>query len=292
MRPAQAWCSRAGRQREDGPWSSFAISSSSPAVTVKVWHYFEHVRHSVGYVPLIAFSQRTRWDNGNPWSRLLSEGTKVFAAASRRHPVCRRRRLSSISRRGPGRGPRFPSSTFSSMSVTLTRGAALRVPCHTGRFGSASARGGGERGGRDRACERSPACHPERDGSGERSPNARPGADEAATWLIAGVKAPELGAALLRRLSTEGRRVRLPTHGSRARRSSQRLRTAGSRCCCRTRGRVLPACHRGDGAGHTGSVSRLRGEPVVQLARTELSSAGLHDGRPRRGHAGESIPAV
>ena len=34
---------------------------------LKVWHYFEHVRHTPGFRPLIAFSKETRWDQTNPW---------------------------------------------------------------------------------------------------------------------------------------------------------------------------------------------------------------------------------
>ncbi len=34
---------------------------------LKVWHYYEHVRHTPGYRPLIAFSPTSRWDDTNPW---------------------------------------------------------------------------------------------------------------------------------------------------------------------------------------------------------------------------------
>ena len=34
---------------------------------LKVWHYFNHVRHSNHYQPLIAFSAETVWNDTNPW---------------------------------------------------------------------------------------------------------------------------------------------------------------------------------------------------------------------------------
>ena len=40
---------------------------------LKVWHYFEHVRHSPHHTPVIAFSERTLWDATNPWSQLRSD---------------------------------------------------------------------------------------------------------------------------------------------------------------------------------------------------------------------------
>lgn len=34
---------------------------------LKVWHYFNHVRHSIHYQPLITFSPDTLWNDTNPW---------------------------------------------------------------------------------------------------------------------------------------------------------------------------------------------------------------------------------
>jgi glycosyltransferase involved in cell wall biosynthesis len=42
---------------------------------LKVWHYCEHVRHTPGFRPLIAFSPSSRWDATNPW---LSQRDQVL----------------------------------------------------------------------------------------------------------------------------------------------------------------------------------------------------------------------
>ncbi len=34
---------------------------------LKVWHYFDHVRRTPGFTPLIACAPETRWDAMNPW---------------------------------------------------------------------------------------------------------------------------------------------------------------------------------------------------------------------------------
>jgi hypothetical protein len=34
---------------------------------LKVWHYFNHVRHSAGYRPGVCFSRDSIWDRSNPW---------------------------------------------------------------------------------------------------------------------------------------------------------------------------------------------------------------------------------
>ena len=34
---------------------------------LKVWHYFNYVRHSAGYRPYVCFSKESIWDESNPW---------------------------------------------------------------------------------------------------------------------------------------------------------------------------------------------------------------------------------
>ena len=41
----------------------------------------EHVRDSSRHMPVIAFSPRTRWDEGNPWSALRAQGAEVVRLA-------------------------------------------------------------------------------------------------------------------------------------------------------------------------------------------------------------------
>src|SRR5439155_22384157 len=48
---------------------------------LKILHYFEHVRDSSRHMPVIAFSPRTRWDEGNPWSRLRAQAAEVVPPA-------------------------------------------------------------------------------------------------------------------------------------------------------------------------------------------------------------------
>lgn len=40
---------------------------------LKVWHYFNHVRHLPGYRPLIHFSKDSLWDESNPWRPLRDQ---------------------------------------------------------------------------------------------------------------------------------------------------------------------------------------------------------------------------
>jgi len=40
---------------------------------LKVWHYFNHVRHSLTHVPYIYFSKETIWDKSNPWLELKDQ---------------------------------------------------------------------------------------------------------------------------------------------------------------------------------------------------------------------------
>jgi hypothetical protein len=214
----------------------------------KVWHYFEHVRHSVGYVPLIAFSQRTRWDNGNPWSRLLSEGTKVSrplradilfvagfdwlnleAGARPRSKIPVINLLQGIRHADPVE-PLYGFLSHRAIRICVSEAVANAVAA-TGRVNG--------------------PLHVIPNGT-DLASAPRTAAWGGRSWdvVIAGVKAPEA-----RRGASAAAFHRRPAGapldaGSRARRSSQRLRTAGSRCCCRPRGRVLPACHRGDAPAH------------------------------------------
>lgn len=73
---------------------------------LKVWHYFEHVRHTPGFHPQIAFSSTSRWDDTNPWryqrAHMLSHWDPrradllflagmdwlMLAEAERRNPPC------------------------------------------------------------------------------------------------------------------------------------------------------------------------------------------------------------
>jgi hypothetical protein len=174
---------------------------------LKVWHYFEHVRHSVGFVPLIAFSQRTRWDNGNPWSRLLSEGTKVsrplradilfvagfdwlnLEAGSRpRSEIPVINLLQHVRHADPGE-PLYEFLSHRAIRICVSEAVANAVAA-TGRVNG--------------------PLHIIPNGT-DLASAPRTAAWGGRSWdvVIAGVKAPELGAALLRRLSTEGRRVRL-----------------------------------------------------------------------------------
>ncbi len=45
---------------------------------LKVWDYFNHVLSSSGYVPMIWFSRRSRWDASNPW-----QNSQQYVLASR-----------------------------------------------------------------------------------------------------------------------------------------------------------------------------------------------------------------
>jgi hypothetical protein len=47
---------------------------------LKVWHYFNHVRHSIHHQPLIAFSTETVWNDANPWLSLRDQALAEWDA--------------------------------------------------------------------------------------------------------------------------------------------------------------------------------------------------------------------
>ncbi len=47
---------------------------------LKVWHYFNHVRHSPDYVPYAYFSKETIWDESNPWLDLKAQALASWHA--------------------------------------------------------------------------------------------------------------------------------------------------------------------------------------------------------------------
>lgn len=40
---------------------------------LKVWHYFNHLKHAQGYTPYISFSEGSLWDKTNPWLPIRHE---------------------------------------------------------------------------------------------------------------------------------------------------------------------------------------------------------------------------
>ena len=47
---------------------------------LKVWHYFNHVRHSIHHQPLIAFSADTVWNDTNPWFPIRDQALATWNA--------------------------------------------------------------------------------------------------------------------------------------------------------------------------------------------------------------------
>jgi len=47
---------------------------------LKVWHYFNHVRHSADYIPYIYFSEGTKWDKSDPWLELKDQALVAYDA--------------------------------------------------------------------------------------------------------------------------------------------------------------------------------------------------------------------
>ena len=47
---------------------------------LKVWHYFNHVRHSIRHQPLIAFSADTVWNDTNPWLPIRDQALAAWDA--------------------------------------------------------------------------------------------------------------------------------------------------------------------------------------------------------------------
>lgn len=47
---------------------------------LKVWHYFNHVRHSTDYQPQIAFSADTVWNDDNPWLSIRNQALDAWDA--------------------------------------------------------------------------------------------------------------------------------------------------------------------------------------------------------------------
>ena len=174
---------------------------------LKVWHYFEHVRDSSRHMPVIAFSPRTRWDEGNPWSALRAQGAEVvrparpdvlfvagldwlsLAPADRPRSAIPVINLLQHVRHGDPGDPRYEFLPHRAIRICVSEAVAAAVTT-TGRV----------------------------NGPVHVIPNGIDLADlpPAATWservwdvLIVALKAPELGATLLQRLAGEGRRVRV-----------------------------------------------------------------------------------
>ena len=47
---------------------------------LKVWHYFNHVRHSPDHIPEIYFSEQTIWDESNPWLSFKDQALPSWGA--------------------------------------------------------------------------------------------------------------------------------------------------------------------------------------------------------------------
>jgi glycosyltransferase involved in cell wall biosynthesis len=173
---------------------------------LKVWHYFEHVRASAGHVPVIAFSPRTQWE-GNPWSDLRAAGAEALrplrpdllfvAGLDWLNVEARVRRRCAIPVINLIQGIRH-ADPAEPLSAFLSH-RAIRI-CVSQEVADAIVETGLVNG----------PVHVIPNGTDVADRPLRLPPDRR-SWdvMIVGIKAPELGAAVRRRLTADGRRVQL-----------------------------------------------------------------------------------